>query len=591
MTARSAITAALLAATLPAVLPAQDLAPRVPVGVAGPVGGTCGAPSVAIGTRSTNVAWSNFDTGGTVWCASASGLATQFSAPVRVDRDSSGAVKLTQSDSCLRIGSRTYVFWIDGRTGSTTDDVRFNVSYDFGATFSSGDVRIPDGFGGAGEVRGFRVAGSAGANGDRLHVAMRVAPGAGANEELWYTRSLDGGTTWSSPVRLAGNAANGIDVDQFAIAISGDRVNLVWEDDSRNGAGRDSVRHVRSLDVGATFGPVLALDVTDAADTGDSEAPGEFGLQIRSYQNQVAVVWLEERTDPSNEEVRLAVSSDGGGVFLPDQRISTGNPNTVDADYLDLWLDQGMLLVAYTDDRNGGTAPNQVRVWRRAISGGTPTETVVSDARGASFLHFSGSGPQAALAWLTDDLVTQSVCCSLTDDTGATWTGISTLHDVGTYDADGISVAFAPGYDNAVVSYALNSGPFGENRPWIGGVRRPTLEALGFSTSAPTVRFRGTNLLEGDATMFAVVLALTKGEGLLELPDDRDLGTAYDAFTVAGLAILPNLVGVIQVDGTALTPALANGLPPGLTFTAVGITVSPTVGTVRITDPVDVVVN
>jgi hypothetical protein len=194
------------------------------------------------------------------------------------------------------------------------------------------------------------------------------------------------------------------------------------------------------------------------------------------------------------------------------------------------------------------------------------------------------------VAWLSDSPVRQSLSSRTTEDLALTWQPVARIHDsLNSRDVDNASIAFDPAYDNVLAAFLVDSGVGGTNRALSGGVRPPTLVPQGFAPKGPFISFRGENLVEGDATLLLVGVGFTAAEGSLVLPDLRDVGLAYDALTAAGINLIPSLVAPIQPNGVANTPALVNGLPPGLTFRAVGLTMSPTVGTIRLTDVVTIV--
>lgn len=585
------VAAPLALGLLATPLVAQDLAPRAPVDLAPLNAGTAGAPAIDLSTDASCAVWAELAFGsGEVWCARSNGRGVAWQTPVQVDTDTSGATKITNADSVLRSGSDVWVFWLDSRSGATSEDVRFNRSTDGGATFPSLDAALPDGFLGAGDVRAFKPRLVQSSGGDALMVFMRVAPSGVADEELHVTRSTDGGATWSPTQRLAGDSSQGYDVDQFDAVVVGDVVHVVWEDDSANGAGRYSVHHARSVDGGATFSSALALDSTDPTDQGNSEAPGDNGLRVRAEGPQVAVAWLEERTDPSNEEVRLALSTDGGQSFGADFRVGAGDPISVDVDYLDLWMSNDQLLVALTDNRATGGTFDELFVWRRHFNGGASTETGLSNTGGAAFPRFCGAGDQVALTWLTDD-VRQSLVGRISENNGATWLPRTVLFDSGgVQDVDNATACFDPGYDNLLVAFLADVGPQGTNRVHAGGVRPPTLVPQGFDTGSMFVGFQGLNLVENGDQLFCVVVALAQAEGAFLLPDARDTGLAYDLFTSAGLTLLPSLLAPVSLAGNASTPLLVNNLPPGLAFEAVGVTLDALGQTRRLTDVVSITV-
>lgn len=570
---------------------AQSLAPRSPTPLGPGLSGASGAPSVAVDTSQACAAWAVADQGfGQVWSARSNGRGVHWLAPVRVDSDSTGATKITSPDSVQRLGDDFFVFWIDARNGTQRDDVFVNASTDGGATFAPLEVQLPDGLGGNGEVRAFKAVAVEGTAHDALIAVMRVAPNGVFDEELHLTRSIDGGATWSAPLHVAGDIAQGHDVDQFDVYADTDAVHLVWEDDSANGAGRYSPYHARSTDGGATFSVAQALDVTDLTDAGNCDAPGDYGLRVRSNGPNVVVAWLEERLHPDNEELRLTVSTDMGATFAPDIRIGGADPLAADVDYIDLALAHDRIVLAFTDDRLNPGSTDALYVWRRHVNGTTATETLLSGPAGATFPRLCGTGSQIALAWTTD-MNRQSLLARVSENQGASWAPIATLQSSGSiYDVDNASIAFEPGYDNVFACYLIDTGPFGQNRAHMAGVRSPTLVPQGFSPAAPLVGFRGERLLGDSDVLFLIVVALSQAEGAFLLPDLRDTGLAYDTLTSAGITLLPSLLAPIQPNGVATTPQLVNHLPPGLTFQAVGVTLDVYGNTQRVTDVATVTV-
>src|SRR5690606_16871524 len=128
--------------------------------------------------------------------------------------------------------------------------------------------KLPDGYGGAGQVRTWRFAtGAGGAQGDYLYALFAADSSSVTVEQLFLVYSTDGGTTSSQPLHVAGDAQTGVDVDSLAICADGPVAHMVWDDDSTSvGSDNDSVYH-RRIDVAAqTLSAPLALDVTDPQD-------------------------------------------------------------------------------------------------------------------------------------------------------------------------------------------------------------------------------------------------------------------------------------------------------------------------------------
>ncbi|HEV2712811.1 MAG TPA: hypothetical protein VGU26_06925, partial [Gaiellaceae bacterium] len=180
-----------------------------------------------------------------------------------------------------------YVVWAD-RTGATAGDIRFRSSTDGGQTFGA-NVQVSTGnrLPGSdrvvscgtnnnrttlnGNIRMLHQAWLAvdttgSANDGNLYVVWASDPtGATDNSDVFFSRSTNGGATWSAPIQLGG----GTTTDQFepVVAVGGDEgtVSVAWYDrrnDTANNLNVD-VYKAFSTDGGAAFGALQR--VTNAA--------------------------------------------------------------------------------------------------------------------------------------------------------------------------------------------------------------------------------------------------------------------------------------------------------------------------------------
>lgn len=98
-------------------------------------------------------------------------------------------------------------------------------------------------------------------SGNNVFVVWRDStPGRG---EIFYTRSTDGGATFSSTVNLSNNTGSSIEP---VIAISGNNVYVVW---SENTSGNNEILLRKSINSGAAFGSTINI----SQNTGFSELP------------------------------------------------------------------------------------------------------------------------------------------------------------------------------------------------------------------------------------------------------------------------------------------------------------------------------
>lgn len=256
------------------------------------------------------------------------------------------------------LGETVYVVWVEesstGPAPLMTREIRFRSSADGGVTFgdppSGKVVAIPDGsvgslrvaafgdnvyivFGGPGAPGGASVtfirstdggaifespvAIAAGGSSPDMAVDglgnIHVVSGALSTGEIFYTHSIDGGSTFSTPM----NISNTPDVGSFfpRIAAAGSQVGIVWHDTIETGdifqPAQGEIQFVFSADSGATFSSPVNL----------SNSTSNSILAAIAIGNSIQVVW--------SEVGQVAHRSSGDGVnFTPIQILgpATGGP-------------------------------------------------------------------------------------------------------------------------------------------------------------------------------------------------------------------------------------------------------------------------
>ncbi len=137
----------------------------------------------------------------------------------------------------------------------------------------------------------------------------------GTNAEVRYSRSLDGGATWSTPISMNDDATG----HQFfpAIAADGNHVHVAWFDGRLNPAGSTitdlQVFYNRSIDAGASFEPDVPVTDSPFDPNLVSRFPvfcaafiGDY-IDIDVVDGRVAIIWSDNSNvvDPlSPEECR-----------------------------------------------------------------------------------------------------------------------------------------------------------------------------------------------------------------------------------------------------------------------------------------------
>ncbi|MET0980641.1 MAG: sialidase family protein [Telluria sp.] len=226
-----------------------------------------------------------------------------------------------------------YVLWqeIIFSGGSHGGDILFARSGDGGMQFSE-PLNLSRSRGGDGKGRLSRTAWSNGshdlavaANGDVL-VAWTEYHGA-----LWFTRSRDGGASFTAPRRVAGDEARPARAPALATGPDG-AVHLAWT------VGEDPAADIHlahSHDGGTSFGPVRRV----AAGPGHADAPR---LAVDG-KGDLHLVYAETPVG-GHSEIRHARAKGGTGPFSAPRTISAAGQGTGGAAYPGIGTDGGRKL-------------------------------------------------------------------------------------------------------------------------------------------------------------------------------------------------------------------------------------------------------
>ncbi len=192
------------------------------------------------------------------------------------------------------------VVWMDNVVGSTSGDILFSRSADGGATFSSLKKLSTN------SVQSFFPLIAVDSNGS-INVIWHSFVGSLGNVDVFFSRSNDGGATFSAPTDISSNLSFS-SAQQIALDSSGN-INVVW-------ASSLDIFLSRSTDGGVTFS--LPKNVSN-----NSPVFGAFAavpqIAVDSSSN-INVIWRGLGIGPV--DTFFSRSTDGGATFSTRKRIS-----------------------------------------------------------------------------------------------------------------------------------------------------------------------------------------------------------------------------------------------------------------------------
>ncbi len=300
-------------------------------------------------------------------------LSAQWEPDVRLTYDDSTShTELNNGWSITADGDTVHVVWFDNRDGN--DEIYYKNSIDGGINWGT-DVRLTD-------DPDSSYFPSIAVLGTSVHVVW--IDDRDGNRELYYKRSLDGGTSWGVDTNLSNDPAWSW---RPSVAVSGSYVNVVWED--WRGSYME-IYHKRSTDGGSNWEtdvrlsdvlyhscrPSVAISgnyvhvvwidsrdlhfeiyykrspdngVSWETDVRLSDLPESSNYcSVASSGNHVHVVWCDERN--GNWEIYYKHSSDNGVNWDPDFRLT----DDLGSSYVpSITALQSNIHVAWRDDRDG----------------------------------------------------------------------------------------------------------------------------------------------------------------------------------------------------------------------------------------------
>ena len=327
----------------------------------------------------------------------------QWESDVRLTTDANGSYTSYNNAWCIAAsGDTLHVVWYDDR--ETNEEIYYKRSTDAGTTWET-DTRLT-------EDPNWSSIPSVAVLGENVHVVWEDERD--GNLEIYYKRSTDGGTTWQTDTRLTDDI---VPEGQPSVAVTGSYVHVVWGDFLMGGSG---IHYRRSTDGGATWETQIQI----------CNAPGfSFGSSIAVSGSDVHIVWGDSRHGFTNNEIYYRRSSDGGVNWGPETRL-TNDDDFSFAPSVAVLGDN--VHVVWQDDRDA----NDEIYYKRSTDGGTTWEAdtrLTDDSNGSQYPSIAVSGSNVHVAWIDDRDANEEIYYKRSTDGGTTWETDTRLTD----DPDG----------------------------------------------------------------------------------------------------------------------------------------------------------
>jgi hypothetical protein len=264
------------------------------------------------------------------------------------------------------------------------------------------------------------------------------------SSRIVFSRSTDGGITWTTPVRLSDRAGDCIDSDNTvegavpAVGPNGD-VYVSW-------SGPLGIMFDKSTDGGTTFG--TDRFVSNQVGGWDYEIPGINrcnGLPITvcdisnsRHRGNIYINWTDQRNGADNTDVFLAKSTDGGTTWSSPKRVNT-DATARHQFFTWMTVDQttGFLYFVYYDRRSTTNNITDVYVARSIDGGETFTDFKVSQSSFnpvsstffGDYINIAAQNRKVYPIWMRLDGSTLSVWAALINDTTSIPTSVTTYNE------------------------------------------------------------------------------------------------------------------------------------------------------------------
>lgn len=500
--------------------------------------------------------------GPSLYAATSDGRGLEWTQPVLVDYHQTDGW-LSPKSIAVSDGV-AYVAWRTDRNGSD-EDVYFSRSNDRGSTWSN-PIRIPDsGLPGEVDVLNLQLV----ASGPHVYAAFLVeSPQSFRDVEIWLSASPDEGRTWYPSIR-----ANTVDekCSNLDVVCEGPNAFVSWTDD-RGGLVNNTDVFLRMTHNG---GQSWMAGMADEQINESAPGVGWTGdVSLAGGMTGLVAAWREGDLPAAGDPARVHVrySPDGGHMWpLPESTLPSQGGEAV---RVACAFDGATIVVAWSES----TATTANAYAATSVDFGlTWTVHQVSDTGRSGLVEVAGRDDSWAV--INQDSATQVLQASFSRDRGKTWQGPIDLRDSVAGVAINPTLSFNSRYQNFIASWTDTELGFAQVHA--GGLRIQTLRAISPSFApGDAMHFEASHFpASDDGALFAVFVSRGVGNYAVPYGDGRSTGLLSNPYLPAKLHFLS---GTLDADGFGATPQITVPNTPGVTWyaTALSYLVSSTTGKV-----------
>lgn len=232
-------------------------------------------------------------------------------------------------------------------------------------------------------------------------------------DRIVFSKSFDGGATWSGGTHTGLNGIKVQDKEQSAVNKANNEIYVTWTqfDNYESTAPQDSslILFSKSTDGGQTWSTPKRISA-QAGDCLDSDNTVEGATPAVGPNGEIYVVWAW------SNGLYFTKSLDGGNTWLPHEIFISSMPGGWDYNITGLYRcnglpvtltdNNGTIFVNWTDQRNGTTDTD---VWLiKSVDGGQSWSVPVR-------VNDDAPGKQQFLTWMSIDPVTNNIFCVFYD--------------------------------------------------------------------------------------------------------------------------------------------------------------------------------